>query len=123
MNEILTVAFVALLAAVVVFNVADGLAIALGSVLGPPSRWILKHFFGIDRPRAGADSLVGKRALAQGDFTRAAESGLLEGYVVIDGERWRARAADGTQHLASGEALDVSGREGLVLLVSHVEGE
>jgi membrane protein implicated in regulation of membrane protease activity len=123
MSDVLTFAFVVLLIAAALFSVADGLATAIGAALEPMSRWMLKQFFGVDRPRAGADSLVGKRVLAQEDFARARESGPLEGYVVVDGERWRARAADGTEHLASGDVLNVSGREGLVLLVSPVDGE
>lgn len=121
MGEILMIVVVALLAAVVAIHFAEGFMMALGAALEPATRWILKRFFGIHRPRAGADSLVGKRAIAQEDFAKAGETGLLEGYVVVDGERWRARAADGAQQLASGQALNVAGREGLVLLVSQVD--
>lgn len=123
MGEVLTLVLAALLAVVIGLNLAEGFAAALGAALEPATRYILKRFFGIHRPRAGADSLVGKRALAQEDFAKAGETGLLEGYVVVEGERWRARAADGAQELASGQALNVAGREGLVLLVSQADDE
>lgn len=122
MGKILMIVLAALLAAVVALQLAEGFATALGAALEPATRWILKRFFGIHRPRAGAESLIGKRALVQEDFAQAGETGLLEGYVVVDGERWRARAADGAQQLASGQALNVAGREGLVLLVSRADG-
>ena len=123
MGEILTFVFAALLAVVVALNLAEGVTAALGAALEHATRWILKRFFRIHHPRAGAESLVGKRALAQEDFSKADETGLPEGYVVVDGERWRARAADGAQRPASGQRLNVAGREGLVLLVSRVDGE
>jgi membrane-bound ClpP family serine protease len=63
------------------------------------------------------------QARAQTDFTLVEESGFLEGYVELNGERWRARSADGKQRFVSGERLSVVGREGLILVVSHDDRE
>ena len=59
------------------------------------------------RARTGAEGLVGRSGVADTDLQP-------EGWVVIQGERWRARA-EGT--VARGEAVEVLSMEGLLLRV------
>ncbi len=101
---------------------AEVLALTMGPLFERLARWLLRVLWGLDRPLSGADALVGQQAHAHEDFVPAGDSGPLEGYVVIQGERWRARVVDGTRELSAGKPLEVSGREGLVLLVARGEG-
>jgi membrane protein implicated in regulation of membrane protease activity len=123
MNEILATAMGALLVALLLLQFAEAIASAVAAGFVGAVRWIQKHYFDIDHPRAGAEALIGRRVQAHEGFSVSDESGLLEGYVVLDGERWRARIVRGTGPDASGECLSVVRREGLVLCVSQVAGE
>jgi membrane-bound serine protease (ClpP class) len=59
------------------------------------------------RPQTGAEGLVGQRGQAESDLQP-------EGWVIVQGERWRARAAE---RIASGESVEVLSVEGLLLRV------
>ena len=61
------------------------------------------------RVRAGAETLIGARAVAAGDLDP-------EGQVRVQGELWQARAEAGAR---AGDAVRVLEREGLVLLVER----
>ena len=63
------------------------------------------------RVRAGAETLIGARAVATTDLAP-------EGQVRVQGELWQARAAE---PVAPGEVLRVIAREGLVLLVEPAD--
>ena len=119
MSEILAGALGIIALLVLLVSFGDAVGSALAAVFVRVVRWIQKVAFGIDRPVAGVDSLVGRQAHVQTDFALSDDSGLPEGYVVIDGERWRARSAGGPVCFSAGERLSILGREGLVLLVSR----
>ncbi len=59
------------------------------------------------RPQTGAEGLVGRRGEAETDLDP-------EGWVVVQGERWRARAGD---RVSCGETVEVLSVEGLLLRV------
>jgi membrane-bound serine protease (ClpP class) len=59
------------------------------------------------RAQTGAEGLVGRRAEAETDLDP-------EGWVIVQGERWRARAGE---RIASGESVEVLSVEGLLLRV------
>jgi membrane-bound serine protease (ClpP class) len=79
------------------------MAAALGLVAFVVSRAMRR------RPTTGREGIVG----AIGRATEALEP---EGWIFVWGERWRARAA---HPVAAGEAVRVTGSEGLVLLVER----
>lgn len=81
MSEAFVAAVGALLLALLLLQLAEGVGGAIAATFVGTARWILKRCFGIDHPRMGADSLVGKRVLAQEVFSVSDESGLPEGYV------------------------------------------
>ncbi|HUF72050.1 MAG TPA: NfeD family protein [Gammaproteobacteria bacterium] len=121
MSEILGSAIGILVALALLWNFGDAIGSALAAAVVAVARWVQKVVFGIDRPLAGADSLIGRKVQVQTDFALAEDSGLPEGYVVLDGERWRARSAAGPTYFSAGERLSVLGRQGLVLLVGNTE--
>jgi membrane-bound serine protease (ClpP class) len=59
------------------------------------------------RPQTGREGLVGQRGRAEGEL-------LPEGWVIVQGERWRARA---DERVESGESVEVLSVEGLLLRV------
>jgi membrane-bound serine protease (ClpP class) len=59
------------------------------------------------RAQTGAEALMGQRGQAASDVSP-------EGWVIVQGERWRARAAE---PIAAGEAVEVLSVEGLLLRV------
>jgi membrane-bound serine protease (ClpP class) len=59
------------------------------------------------RPQTGAEGLVGRRGAAETDLDP-------EGWVIVQGERWRARAGE---RVSSGETVEVLFVEGLALRV------
>jgi membrane-bound serine protease (ClpP class) len=59
------------------------------------------------RAQTGAEGLVGQRGQAEGDLDP-------EGWVIVQGERWRARAGE---RIARGESVEVMSVEGLLLRV------
>jgi len=79
--------------------------------------WFQRVFLGIDEPRAGSETLIGQPATARRAFTLNPDSNLLEGAVTIQGELWNARLEPGKGTVRAGETVEVSGRDGLVLLV------
>lgn len=62
-------------------------------------------------PAVGAESLIGKRGTAKTNVDG-------EGYVVVEGELWRARSASGRE-IKSGTRIRVVAVEGLTLLVEE----
>ena len=59
------------------------------------------------RPQTGREGLVGQRGRAEGEL-------LPEGWVIVQGERWRARA---DERVEGGESVEVLSVEGLLLRV------
>jgi membrane-bound serine protease (ClpP class) len=59
------------------------------------------------RPRTGAEGLLAERGQAESDLAP-------EGWVLVQGERWRARS---TERVAAGEMVVVEAVEGLLLRV------
>lgn len=59
------------------------------------------------RPQTGAEGLLSRRGIAETDLD-------LEGWILVEGERWRARAAE---RVARGETVEVLSVEGLLLRV------
>jgi membrane protein implicated in regulation of membrane protease activity len=119
MNDILASALGILVLLVLLLNFGDAIGSALAAVIVAVVRWVQRVAFGIDRPLAGADALIGRQVRVQTDFTLSEQSGVPEGYVLIDGERWRARSAGHPMYFCAGQRLSVLGRQGLVLLVSQ----
>ena len=105
-----------------IYLLAEVMAFTAGPLFERFARWLLKVGWGLDKPLSGADALIGQRARANEDFSRVSDCGPLEGYVLVRGERWLARVEDGAHELSAGKTLEVSGREGLVLMVCRVEG-
>lgn len=123
MNEILAVAIGTVVAAVLIYQFADLIATTLAAIFVAAVRGIQKHCFGIDRPRTGGESMIGTRVRHLEAFSLSDESGLFEGYVLFNGERWRARVIEGTPHVTSVEHFSIVKREGLLLHVIQVVGE
>lgn len=119
MDDFLASALGVLVLFVLLLNFGDAIGSAIAAAIVGVARWIQKVAFGIDRPVVGADSLIGRQVKAQTDFALSADSGMPEGYVLIDGERWRARSAGCPTCFCAGQRLSVLGRSGLVLLVSQ----
>jgi membrane-bound serine protease (ClpP class) len=65
-------------------------------------------------PSLGVQSMIGRRAIARSDLDP-------QGFVFIQGERWRAIAEDGP--VRRGEAVVVTGVKGLTLTVRHRASE
>jgi membrane-bound serine protease (ClpP class) len=63
------------------------------------------------RAQTGAEGLVGLRGTAETDVDP-------EGWVIVQGERWRARAAE---RVARGEGIEVLSMEGLQLRIRKGE--
>ncbi len=83
----------------------------------PIIRWVQKAFFGIDKPKAGPETLLGKMATIRSNFTIQDQSKGLEGFVVIDGESWKARSFAAESELRTGAVVRVAERQGFELLV------
>jgi membrane protein implicated in regulation of membrane protease activity len=110
-----------LLLLLVVVNLAmDAAGLALVA-LERLVRYLQRVCFGIDRPRAGAETLVGKRGRIHSPFVECEDGGQLQGYVLIDGELGLAQCGSGYRDLDRGSAVGVTAREGLVLRVEPVE--
>jgi len=73
---------------------------------------------GIDEIRFGPETLAGTVAKVEDHFVLNQESNSREGYLMLDGECWRARGVDPAVSILTGHTVDVVGRDGLVLLVS-----
>ena len=63
------------------------------------------------KPVVGAEALIGKKGTAKTDING-------EGYVLIEGELWRARSAKG-ERIKMGERVRVVGVYGLTVLVER----
>jgi len=80
-------------------------------------------FFGIDEPRAGSETLIGRNAEVIGDFSSVAEEDFAEGHVFIDGERWRARSTSVASVPRAGAVVEVLARNGLILSIEPSDGD
>jgi membrane-bound serine protease (ClpP class) len=78
--------------------VAGGALVELGEA------WAMLRWSRRRRPRVGVEAMVGRRAAV-----------LEDGWVRVQGERWRAQAEDGP--LLPGETVEVTGVDGLTLRV------
>ena len=87
-------------------------AFLLQKVLEPFVRWYQRLLFGIDRVRAGTETLIGSQAIA-GSFEQS-EGGRFLGSVVAEGERWSACSAT---PIKEGTAVLIIDREDLQLIV------
>jgi membrane-bound ClpP family serine protease len=90
----------------------------LRKIIEPSVRWIQRVFFGIDRVRTGDEALVGSQAIA-GNFKRSEDGGYI-GSVVVDGERWSARAE---VPIEQGTSVSITSRENLLLTVKFEKSE
>jgi membrane-bound ClpP family serine protease len=88
-------------------------AFLLEKILEPLIRWFQRTFFGIDRIRSGAETLLGSTATA-GRFSKAESAGFV-GSVFIEGERWSARSDSPVEE---GAAVSIIDREDLQLVVA-----
>ena len=88
------------------------LTFILQHTLEPAIRWIQKHILGIDAVRAGAETLIGSRAVS-GGFSDA-KNGEFVGAVSVEGETWQAVSKC---RIAKGDPVLIVGRKKLVLSV------
>jgi membrane protein implicated in regulation of membrane protease activity len=99
---------VALLLAIFVLPSPWGAVVVAGAVVFDTAEsLVLIHLSKRRRAAVGAETLVGRRAVAVGSLTP-------EGQVKVDGELWRARCAG---YAAPGTPLVVTGIDGLTLEV------
>jgi membrane-bound serine protease (ClpP class) len=99
---------VALLLAIFVLPAPWGVvAVATAAVIDTAESLLLVHWSRRRRAAVGAETLVGRRAVAVGALTP-------EGQVKVDGELWRARSAG---YAAPGTPVVVTGVDGLTLEV------
>jgi membrane-bound ClpP family serine protease len=105
--------------AFVVFSFSADLAWLVGKLIEPIVRIFQKKALGIDAPRAGTETMIGKRAAIDGYSQRTSSDGEAECFVRIDGERWRAKLVGATPRSKHGLPIVVKvvGRDGLVLRV------
>ena len=103
------------------FFIAEGIGTALATLLAQAIHWVQRAAFGIDRPLAGAETLIGSMARVHADFVPEEESSRQTGYVLLSGERWRAHATTNGQLFKSGDPVTVLEREGLVLLIGRYD--
>ena len=123
MSEILNWSIGALVLLVVIYCAADVFSAAIAEILAFAVRWVQRVLFGIGRPRAGPEALLGRQVFVHSAFVLEREAEVPEGYVAIDGVLWRARSVRQTEVFVPGEQLSVAGREGLVLLVYRSKGQ
>ena len=86
-----------------------GLLIALDFVLYP----LFRHSYA-SRAQVGPEAMAGRR----GKVVRALEP---EGFVRVQGERWKARMLERSHNAAEGDTVEVMGVRGLTLLVRRLE--
>jgi len=102
-----------LVSVIVGFVALDGplrwVVIAVGALVEVGEATFMLRWSRRARPAVGVEALVGRRAVA-------ATPCVPDGQVRIDGEIWAARCTDGCRE---GEAVTVTGVEGITLVVSH----
>ena len=74
-------------------------------------------FLGIDKVKAGAETVIGQHALIDRHFRRKPGETCSEGIVRVDGEFWRARSGADERELSKGQLVVISGRDGLTLTI------
>jgi membrane protein implicated in regulation of membrane protease activity len=122
MLEVLAYGIGAIFLLLAVFFVLTDSAAFVGTILAPIGRWVQKVFFGIDKPRAGPEALLGRTATVSKDFAVLDSSKGLEGSVVLDGETWKALCSATEPRLRTGEVVRVAERRGLTLVVEPCNG-
>ena len=104
--------FLVVIFVAVLFDVQIVIAFLLEKILEPLVRWFQKTFFGIDRIRSGAETLLDSRAIA-GQFAKAEDGGFV-GSVLVEGETW---SASSDFAIEEGAAVTIVERQGLQLVV------
>ena len=97
---------------VLIFAVLSAVATLAGR------QWVLSRKPASEDPALNnrAAQLVGRRAVLIDDL-----SGDALGSVEVDGIRWRARLSDGAGRASSGQRLQVTGAQGMVLVLAHTD--
>ena len=90
-------------------------------IVHPVIRLIQRVFFGIDKVKAGPETLIDSIAEIIGEFRQLDDKDYCEGFVVIDGERWSARMSAGAMPMYRGQLARVIARDGLVLVITPVD--
>jgi len=98
---------------------SDALAV-LAAALEPIIRWIQRVVFGIDQPRVGTESLIGKKAKIQGTFVRSDNPDDVQGSVLVEGEVWRARSKASIDEFKMCSYVGIVSRDGTELLVEPI---
>ena len=111
-----TALFVIFLIGIAVSILVDATWLTLW-VIEPLTRVFQRVILGIDKVKAGPETLLGKKAKILESFCTNSQSNLCEGSVWVDGETWRATASAQAVDLVQGTEVTIRGRKGLVLEV------
>ncbi len=113
--------FVLVLVAIAIAVLIDSqliVAFFLQKIIEPFVRWSQRVFFGIDRVRAGTETLIGAKAIAV-KFEKS-DDGQFVGSVVAEGENWSACSKVPIQE---GTAVSIVDREDLKLIIRPSRNE
>ena len=105
-----------LLLAVFVGYLLDAAWVAL-YITEPLVRGFQRIFLGIDKIKAGPETLIGKEAVIDRSFSRKPGEIRSEGIVRVDGELWRAQSTADEADLVEGQLAIISSRDGLTLTI------